>query len=226
MTRGRRNPDPKNVSDIDLLSHREMLSAISEGAPSTVSVMQIGRICEAVVEQYRPLIPKNRRSEFDALVKSYIEDIIFYEGCAKGEALCLQWLNDRSAISNEFYEKYRDELRFIDQHYTSRMASVAVGLLNKIEERVRASGTGRGRKPGGVTRTAELDGKLLSAALSRLPPERLDHAALRLMVRHVVAEAVTRGSLGRLGETPEQAIDTHTKRVLRHAGRIAGTTPK
>ena len=83
--RGKRTADPGLHSDTDLLGHKSSLEAIGDGAASPLTELQIMRLGEGVVHQYKVSIPKNSRTKCDRAVRRNIEHALFAIGAFHGQ---------------------------------------------------------------------------------------------------------------------------------------------
>jgi hypothetical protein len=228
MPRGRRNPDPTLVSDIDLMTLRPSLQAIADGAPPAINIMQIARLCEGLLVQYRHRIPKNKRGYFDKIIKDTIEHAIGFTGILNGETLTLLRMHEKDFITTENGNRHLAEIDWVEAHYTKVAASQAIRTMDAVSSQVNSAGTGRGRKPAPVVCASEIDWQLLSESLERLTPDRGSIEAWCAEIRNVVANAIDDGRLPARGscDAPKEGKDIHSRRLQSYAKRIDGTIPK
>lgn len=228
MPRGKRNVDPADVSEIDLLTLRPSLEAIANGATSRLTNMQLARLFEAVVAQYRTRLSPNDRSSFDRAARTTIEHAIGLSGITWGGLLVLESI-DQGETSNvdDLIENQIYEIGFVASHYNRKMACQIINMMDVLAAKIRAVGSGGGRPVRPFVVDSDEDWRLLGAALERMTPERGQIEDWCEEIRRVVVDAAQGKTLerhlGAPGDVKGQ-IDAYTKRLSRLAKRLAGSS--
>jgi hypothetical protein len=210
--RGKRTADPGLHSDTDLLGHKSSVEAIGDGAASPLTELQIMRLGEGVVHQYKVSIPKNSRTKCDRAVRRNIEHALFAIGAFHGQKLTLERLRESGAISEEAFVRLSVEVDFSHNVVVRGAARQVAGLMRIIEGFLARSKSGPGRPPGKKSTLGD-DIKLLTEAANRSELTQDDPASWARELREVVKAAYERGELEQRGETEKDAIDIHSKRL-------------
>jgi hypothetical protein len=223
VARGKKPVDARLISDIDLMTMRQQIQAVANGAPSVLNIMQFSRLNEGIIAQYREQIPVKKRAEIDKSVAIIMEHAISITCILKGEQLTLLRMHEKDFVKTDNGNRHLAEIYFVEQHYLKIAANQTLSMFEIIANSI--SGTQKiGRPSGSFNANNEQDWLLIIAALERLTPDRNNHESHIEEIRHVVAEAVKSGQLDIRGETQKGSIDTHAKRLQAKASRLLGST--
>ena len=209
--RGKRTTDPNLDSESDLMMHKPALEAIRDGAPSPLSIIQIMRLGEAFVFQYRQHIPKNKCTKFDKAIRRNIEHAMFCSGLQAGERLAINRWREIGGLSDEAFAIIEKELKFIDAHYSQISALQVAATMQAVLDFMRQAQNGPGR-PLKAGRANEKDFQILFEVSRRLGAQN-DIEAWVAEIRNVVKEAFSAGRLPNRGDTKKESIDAHSRRV-------------
>jgi hypothetical protein len=222
MPRGRKNPDPKNVSDIDLLSLRPHFEAMAAREPSAgwnLSLVQIGRTIEALAAQHRDSVPTKQRTMLDKFVSETLDLIIFATSAARGSKETIALLSAFGSITDVDVLRASAAEIFVDENYRRQAAERVLEIISWLQKWAANRNVGR---PIGTYTFAEIDSRLLRQVARRTSLLEAADQVTGPEIRAVVREAVASGILEKIarGNTAKENIDAHVRRLRRRIARL------
>jgi hypothetical protein len=221
MARGKKPPNPLYEADGDLLEHLEIVEAIGNGASieldapvRRLTAVSFGRIAEGAVEQNASVIRQGKVGEFRNRARRLIEGALAEECFVSGMRKTLNLLFDRGDISRA---AYTENVAIFHGHYEDmwRKAALQCALILIEIEAMRIRKGRAGRPPqsaNGDALARLLDSSILKDAANSVL-NRNDYEAILAAIPTVVREHLRLGNLRMLGETEQEAVDRHSKRI-------------
>lgn len=234
MARGKKPVNPLYEADRDLLEHLEMVEAIGNGAfiePDVpvrrLTAVSFARLAEAAVEQNASDIRQGRVGEFRSRARSLIEAALVEESFISGMRQSLALLFDAGEISRD---AYLAKVALFSSHYEDMWRTAArhcAQILLEIEAaRLRKGKRGRPpAAPNGDALAKLIDSSILRAAANQAWPHN-DKDAISAAIPAVVREYMRLGQIRTMGETEQEAVDRHSKRIRALFASIVKNPPR
>ncbi len=180
-----------------------------------LTFLKVAQFAEIAVEQHAKSIRQGEVSVFRRKARSYIEGARENMGVAKGKRDVLNRLLETKVISGK---QFRKELQVIekDEGEVLRLTLISVTeFLNEIRNYVRRDKRrGRPRLDSGHSRQQFKDGSLFhEAVMAAGGYTSMDRDTVAASTPGVVKSALADGRLPALGETRQEAVDRHSKRI-------------
>lgn len=222
MPRGRKNPEPKNVSDIDLLTLRPHFEAMVAGLPSVgwnLTLIQIGRTIEALSAQYRAAIPDKKKAVLDRDVSDTLDLIYFATSATRGSLETIALLLADGSIAEDAALRASAAEMVVNEHYRKQAAGRVVTTMDWLEKWSAERDAGR---PLGTYAFDDLDSELLRQASKRTNLLEAADNVVGPEIRAVVREAAASGMLDTMarGRSAKENIDAHVRRLRRRIVRL------
>jgi hypothetical protein len=222
MARGKKTVDPSLICEVDIMSFRPQLASMATGAPGVLSIMQIARLQEGLLEQYRSRIPFKKRSKIEHAIRKMVEDALAISSFSAGERMSLLRMHEKGMIELDNANCHLAEIDFVEMHYKKVAAKQAIVIFDVISASLGRAGNGR--PPRQFFDSSEGDWQIIFKAIENIPNGCTDENLMFREIRKVVSEAVRNGDLDQRGSTPKESIDTHDKRLKSAVRRMSGSS--
>jgi hypothetical protein len=235
MARGARLPDPALQSDVDLLSFIDIIESIGRGAfvePDApvrrLTAVQFGRIAEVAVENNAGALRQGTVGEYRKRARHIIDAALVEEGWISGIRFALDWLLESGYISPQVFLVLSGMPEAHSTDIWRKAASNCALILRDIEKaRARTGGKGRpAASPNGDALARLLDSEIIWDAVRSLPPgTQADRDTVAAAIPAMVRKYSRLGQPRRLGETEQEHVDRHSKRLREQLDRVLANPP-
>ena len=208
--------------DEDMLQWTDLVEAIGAGAQippddpmHRVTASTFSFMAEAAVEQHTPDLPKGKVQDFRNRTLWLTRSVIAEQSFATGRWFELSEMWRREAISQEMYTERLREHALWATEIRRRAAFASAVILKDVQNAVLRKGS-KGRPPqsrSGDWIARSIDKRIVFHAYLATERKDFDRAAVARQIPHSVREFLRTGQLGGLGETTQEAVDRHAKRI-------------
>lgn len=232
MARGKKPPDPLLESSDDLLQLIPFLADLTrddtiverdaailewqrKAQALKLTIIYWADVAELAVEQHAKSIRKGEVSDFRKRARKFMEGAKYEHGFAEGNRDLLNRLLERKLISPK---QFRRELQCVENQETEKQRFMLIGIelfLREIRNYViRGKRRGRPRMESGHSQQQLKDGSLFhEAVMAAGGYASIDRDRVATSIPDVVRRALEDGRLSRLGQTRQEAVDRHSKRI-------------
>lgn len=234
MVKGSPKAYPRFQADTDILSLTDFIEAFARKDSSiplesflSFVPIDFGRILEIAVEQNRDSIMEGTTTDLRMRGRAVLEAAIIETGTVSGAQWMIDWQLKKGIIEKAEWNNCFDQIAVSFDDILFNYASKSAGFLRALENNIGRKGK-RGR-PKVVDAASSLRGLIDSGLVceaaqpTREDPENSLDATLRRL-RPIVRSAIQRGVLRRSleihGQSCQEAVDTHTRRLARLAKSI------
>jgi len=223
---GKKPRDPLLDSDIDFLIYTDQIEAIGQGVAiepdnswRMITPILFGRVAKAAVENSSADLRQGMVGQFRKRALNLAEMALAEACLILGGRSELEGLLKQGDISAQVALNRHSHLMAHHEQVWRNAASHCALILRDIEKAVRQKGT-KGRPPAsrnGDQLARLLDFEILDrvgGAARQLQPKTVpDRNSVAAAIPAVVRELVRLGQLRRLGETEQESVDRHSKRL-------------
>lgn len=234
MARGMKPANPLYEADSDLLEHLEMVEAIGNGATiepdapvRRLTAVSFSRLAEVAVEQNTSVIRQGNVGKFRNRSRKLIEASLSEECIISGMRQSLNLLFNTGEISRDVYIA---KLALFQSHYEDMWRTAArccAQILLEIEAaRLRKGKSGRpSAAPNDDALARLIDSEILRDAANDARPHN-DRDVILANIPVVVRNYLRHGQLRHLGETDQESVDRHSKRIRAHFMSLVENPPR
>jgi hypothetical protein len=234
MTKGKRPVDPGLQSDTDLLDWIPILEAISR--PDTIiepdapilqlSAISIARLAEGAVEQHAPSIRQGKTTDYRKRARRLIESTLCEAMYINGHRTAVNALASEGLVPQKRHEELIVLFSEREKFAWRTAAHLAATLLSEIKGHQSRRGV-KGKPDGAVSVDALMqlvDSEIMKVASDRCGPNSTKEV-LEATFPSVVREYLENGRLNWLGDTEQQAVDRHSKRIRQRSHALLKSRP-
>jgi len=224
VSQGKKPPNPYLLTDSELLEYIELIEVFGSGAQTAhdasiagMTAIQFARLAEGAVYANKAHFPNGRIGEFQLRAQRLMENCIAEECSNSGSRFMLESLREAGVVAANVFSEKLAELTTSQEAARRGAAAQCAAILREIEKFVLRHGK-RGKPVG--ARASDLlslwDSMALHDALALVAPGQGDKRdAIAEKVSTVVRTYIKFGHLPWRGETHQQCVDIHTRRIVR-----------
>jgi hypothetical protein len=234
MTNGKRPVDPGLQSDTDLLDWIPILEAISR--PDTIiepdapilqlAAISIARLAEGAVEQHASSIRQGKTTGYRKRARHLIESTLCEAMYINGHRTAVNALAIEGLVSKQ---RHLELISLFSEHERTAWRTAAL-LASTLLQEIKGHQTRKGvsGKPDGAISVDALmrlvDSEIMKVASDRCGPNSTNEA-IEAKFPEVVREYLENGRLNWLGDTEQQAVDRHSKRIRQRFDALLKSRP-